>query len=137
MIVWRVQTKYSEKIISAAEVNPPNIALVFGAGLKAKGVPGAVLEDRVMTALRLYQDGKVGAIIMSGDNGTAGHNEVQAMKNLAIDNGLPENIVLLDHAGVSTCDSCYRLTKVFGLRKIVLITREAPLAPSLVRLQRA
>ena len=123
LIILRVQFKYSNKIASADELKTQSVGLVFGAGLKAKGVPGGVLKDRIMTAIKLYQEGKVTKFIFSGDNSTAGHNEVQAMKNLAIDNGLPENIVLLDHAGVSTYDSCYRLTKVFGLSKIVLITQ--------------
>ena len=118
-----MQFKYSDKIVSPDELKTPSIGLVFGAGLKARGVPGGVLKDRIMTAIKLYQEGKVDKFIFSGDNSTAGHNEVQAMKNLALDNGLPENIVLLDHAGVSTYDSCYRLTKVFGLSKIVLITQ--------------
>ena len=123
LILYRVQFKYSDKIVSPDELKTPSIGLVFGAGLKARGVPGGVLKDRIMAAIKLYQEGKVDKFIFSGDNSTTGHNEVQAMKNLAIDNGLPENIVLLDHAGVSTYDSCYRLTKVFGLSKIVLITQ--------------
>src|SRR3989339_355190 len=123
LILYRVQFKYSDKIVSPDELKTPSIGLVFGAGLKARGVPGGVLKDRIMAAIKLYQEGKVDKFIFSGDNSTAGHNEVQAMKNLAIDNGLPENIVLLDHAGVSTYDSCYRLTKVIGLSKIVLTTQ--------------
>ena len=123
LILYRVQFKYSDKIVQGAELKTPNVGLVFGAGLAAKGVPGGVLKDRILTAIKLYQEGEVEKFIFSGDNSTAGHNEVQAMKNLALENGLPENVVLLDHAGVSTYDSCYRLTKVFGLSKIVLITQ--------------
>jgi len=123
-IVSSVQFKHKDKLVNFEEVQPPNIALVFGAGLKAKGEPSAVLEDRILTAIRLFQDGKVGKIIMSGDNRNVNHNEVQAMKNFALDQGVNEEDIILDHAGRSTYDSCYRLKEVFSLNKIVLITQK-------------
>lgn len=123
-VLYQVQNKYDDKILEQSEIHAPNIALVFGAGLKAKGQPSAVLEDRIVTAIQLYQDGRVGKIIMSGDNRNVNHNEVQAMKNFAIDQGLPEEDIILDHAGLSTYDSCYRLKEVFNLNKIVLITQK-------------
>ncbi len=124
LILWRVQFKYSYKIINGNDLTPPNIGLVFGAGLKAKGVPGAVLEDRILTAIKLYQDGKIGKFIFSGDNSTAGHNEVKAMKNLAIELGLPEDAILEDHAGLSTRESCLHVKENFGLSEIILITQK-------------
>lgn len=124
LIVARVQTKYGDKIQSPTVLTPPNVGLVFGAGLRAKGVPGAVLEDRLLSAVQLFHNGQVGKFILSGDNSTAGHNEVQAMKNSAILQGLPAEAILEDHAGLSTYDSCFRLKKVFGLNKIVLITQK-------------
>ena len=89
-IVASVQFKYKDKLVEFEDIQPPNIALVFGAGLKAKGEPSAVLEDRILTAIGLYQDGKVGKIIMSGDNRNVNHNEVLAMKNFALQQGLDE-----------------------------------------------
>jgi vancomycin permeability regulator SanA len=61
---------------------------------------------------------------MSGDNRNMNHNEVQAMKNFALDQGLPEDDIILDHAGRSTYDSCYRLKEIFNLQKIILVTQE-------------
>ena len=123
-IIFRVQYKYSDKIVSGDKLTPPNVALVFGSGLRAKGVPGKVLEDRISTAIKLYQDGRVGKFIMSGDNSTAGHNEVQAMKNFAIEQGVPEEILLFDHAGLSTYDSCLHVKEVFGLNEVIVITQK-------------
>lgn len=123
LIIWSVQFKYRDKIIELEEVSSPNIALVFGAGLKAKGQPSAVLEDRILTAIQLYQDGRVGKIIMSGDNSNLNHNEVQAMHNFAVEQGVPEDDIILDHAGRRTYDSCFRLPEIFSLHKIVLVTQ--------------
>jgi vancomycin permeability regulator SanA len=125
LIYMRVETKYRHEAMTVEQVPAgDNIGLVFGAGLKAKGVPGTVLADRVMKSLQLYQAGKVNQIVMSGDNSTANHNEVQAMKNLAIDEGLPEGIIVLDHAGLSTYDSCRQASGEFPGKKIVLITQK-------------
>lgn len=120
-----VQLKYRNAIFSIDEVPAGySTALVFGAGLKAKGEPGAVLEDRILTALELYQAGKVRTVQMSGDNSTANHNEVQAMQNLAISEGLPGGSIVLDHAGMSTLESCLRAREEFGLEKVVLVTQK-------------
>ncbi|KKR06666.1 MAG: hypothetical protein UT32_C0017G0009 [Parcubacteria group bacterium GW2011_GWC2_39_14] len=122
-ISWHVQSKFKDEIITSEKIEGPNIALVFGAGLNKVGGPSHVLEDRVLTAIKLYQDGKVGKIIMSGANPTVDYNEVQAMKDFAIGEGLPEDVIILDYAGRRTYDSCYRVKEIFSLNKIVLITQ--------------
>ena len=124
-VYTRVQTKYSSKVadLDTFEHNY-DVALVFGAGLVAKGVPGLILEDRVLTAIKLFQRGKVSEILMSGDNESPGHNEVQAMKNFAIKEGLDEEIILLDHSGLDTFQSCNRAKNVYNLDKVVLITQK-------------
>ena len=122
-IAWRVQEKYAEQIVPVEEITGPNIALVFGAGLKKSGAPSHILEDRVLTAIKLYQDGRVGKIIMSGANPVVDYNEVQAMKDFALSEGLPDDAIILDYAGRRTYDSCYRLKEIFSLNKIILVTQ--------------
>lgn len=125
IIYFRVQTKYSDNIYEP-ELLPSDYgtALVFGAGLKARGTPGQILEDRILTSIELYQLGKAETILMSGDNSQANHNEVQAMKNLAIKEGVPEDIIIMDHSGVSTLVSCQQAKNNFGLDKVILVTQE-------------
>lgn len=123
-VIYRVQTKYNSKIVDKQSLTPPNIALVFGAGLEAKGVPSDVLKDRILTAIKLYQDGRVGRFIMSGDNKDPDHNEVQAMKNYAIEQGLPEEVIITDGAGLSTKTACIRLKEQFNITKAILITQK-------------
>ena len=125
IIYARVQTKYSDKILTLDEIKSDyRYAVVFGAGLKSRGVPGEVLEDRVLAAIDLYQAGKVDYLVLSGDNQSANHNEVQAMKNLAAKEGLSEKFLLLDHAGLSTYDSCWRAKEILKLDKVVLVTQK-------------
>jgi vancomycin permeability regulator SanA len=121
----RVQTKYNRAIVSLDQI-PANFttAMVFGAGLKARGQPSDILEDRVLTAIQAYQEGKIGQILMSADNSQANHNEVQAMENLALEQGLPLEAIIHDHAGVSTFESCRRAKQELDLNKIVLVTQK-------------
>src|SRR5512138_3888258 len=55
------------------------VAIVFGAGLRRDGSPTAILRDRVETGVRLYLDGKVEKLLMSGDNSVVYYNEPEAM----------------------------------------------------------
>lgn len=98
-------------------------ALVLGAGLNRDGTPGQVLQDRVRTASELYFSGKVEKVLMSGDNTTENYNEPGAMKDFAIELGIPEEDIVLDFAGRRTYDSCYRARAIFGLEKLTVVTQ--------------
>jgi SanA protein len=106
------------------EDSPDNrVAIVFGAGLWRDGRPTAVLRDRVETATELYHSGKVNKLLMSGDNSTIYYNEPGAMKEYAIELGVPEEAIVLDYAGRRTYDSCYRAGAIFGLQRATLVTQ--------------
>jgi SanA protein len=123
LLVLRVQTKYADKIIASASLTGSNVGLVFGAGLKAGGLPSPILEERVLTAIKLFQDGRVGKFIFSGYK-TENHDETAGMKKLALAEGLPEDAILLDDLGTSTFDSCRNVKEFFELNKIVLISQK-------------
>ncbi len=98
-------------------------AIVFGAGLWGDGSPSPVLRDRVATAAKLYFDGKVGKLLMSGDNSYINYNEPGAMHEYAIGLGVPEEDIVLDYAGRRTYDTCYRAKAIFGLEEAILVTQ--------------
>lgn len=98
-------------------------AIVFGAGLTADGGPTAVLMDRVATAAKLYTAGKVEKILMSGDNRFLYYNEPGAMKDFAVQIGVPEEDIILDYAGRRTYDTCYRAKEIFQLSEAIVVTQ--------------
>jgi len=100
------------------------VAIVFGAGLQRDGTPTAVLRDRVATAAALYFDGKVEKLLMSGDNRFDYYNEPGAMRQYAMDLGVPEEAIVLDFAGRRTYDTCYRAKHIFGVTEALLVTQE-------------
>ena len=108
------------------------VAIVFGAGLQRDGSPSPVLQDRVETAAKLYTSGKVEKILMSGDNRFIDYNEPGAMRAYAIDLGIPEKDIVLDYAGRSTYDTCYRARYIFGLQSAILVTQNYHLPRALL-----
>ena len=115
---------------SAADVpaEPPRdtsrrIAIVFGAGLERSGDPTPILYDRVATAVDLYRAGKVSQLLLTGDNRFENYNEPEAMRQTALQLGVPDSDLVLDYAGRRTYDSCYRAREIFGVSRAILVTQ--------------
>ena len=97
--------------------------LVLGAGIR-KGKPSPMLEDRLLTAIKLYNDGIAQKILVSGDHEYNDYDEVNVMKNYLKDNGVPSEDIFMDHAGLSTYDSIYRAKMIFKVSKLVIVTQK-------------
>jgi SanA protein len=115
--------RYQPGIYSAEAAPRARVAIVFGAGLTRSGNVTRVLLDRVATAAELYQAGKVDWLLLSGDNRAADYNEPAAMRAAALELGVPDAALVLDAAGTSTYDTCYRARAVFGLDQALLVTQ--------------
>ncbi len=107
----------------ADSVPPRSVAIVFGAGLRRDGRPTAVLRDRVAAAAELYFDGRVEKLLMSGDNRFVYYNEPGAMREYALELGVPEEAIVMDFAGRRTYDTCYRAKEIFQVNDAVLVTQ--------------
>jgi len=105
--------------------NVPNfrVAIVFGAGLRNDGSPTPILKDRIKTGVDLYKNGKVNKLLLSGDNRFVNYNEPAAMASFARDLGVQQSDLILDYAGQSTYDSCYRAKAIFKLDQAILVTQ--------------
>lgn len=113
----------SRRFTNPAKIPARDVAVVFGAGVWADGTPSPMLADRVSAAVELYKLGKVRKLLMTGDNSRINYNEVVAMKNYAVEKGVPEKDITLDYAGFSTYESCYRAKEIFGVQQAVLVTQ--------------
>lgn len=97
--------------------------LVLGASVYADGTPSDILADRLEVAADLYLAGAADEIIVSGDNGEAHYNESDAMKAYCIELGVPEDAIVVDHAGFDTYASVYRAKYVYGVDSILAVTQ--------------
>jgi vancomycin permeability regulator SanA len=98
--------------------------LVLGAGVRADGSPSPMLRDRLLQGIALYELGASDRLLMSGDNTKKDYDEVNTMKQYAIDHGIPSEYIFMDHAGISTYDSIYRAKEIFQAGKIIIVTQE-------------
>ncbi len=106
------------------DVPDRSVALVLGAGLRPGGKPSVYLTRRLDMARQLYEDGKVQAILVSGDNKFKEHDEPTAMFEWLVEAGVPAEHVVRDHAGFDTHDSCVRAHDVFGVRDAIVVTQD-------------
>lgn len=98
--------------------------LILGASVRSNGTPSPMLRDRLDQGILLYFDGLANKVLMSGDHAEDNYDEVNTMKKYAINSGIPSSDVFMDHAGLNTYDSMYRLKYVFGANKVVIVTQE-------------
>jgi SanA protein len=98
-------------------------AIVLGAGYSPGGRLSSALADRMDTAIALYEAGKVNKLLLTGDNRFPAYNEPAAMAAYAQVQGVPAEDLVLDYAGRSTYDSCYRAGAIFGVERAILVTQ--------------
>lgn len=115
------------KILSeeeAIKLEQVDCILVLGAGVWANNTPSPMLKDRLDQGIALYQQGVSDKIIMSGDHGRTQYDEVNVMKQYAIERGIPSEHIFMDHAGFSTYESMYRARDIFQVKKMIVITQK-------------
>lgn len=108
---------------TVASVPEAPVALVLGAQIYPDGTPSPYLKGRLDTAKRLYDAGKVQAILVSGDNGDDHYNEPDGMRRYLIRKGVPASQVIADYAGFDTYDSCVRAKRIFGVDELIVVTQ--------------
>lgn len=109
---------------AAAALSDVDCILVLGCYVHPNGQPSAMLHDRLQQSVDLYDAGAAPKLLMSGDHGQVRYDEVSAMKQFALDAGVPSADVFMDHAGFSTYESLYRARDIFGAKKIIIVTQE-------------
>lgn len=122
-----VTESVDEKIISVSEASSlsnVDCIIVLGCGVNNNGTPSDMLRDRLNFAIEIYKSGGAPKLLMSGDHGRAGYNEVGVMKQYAISAGVPSEDIFMDHAGFSTYETMYRAKEIFKAQKVIVVTQQ-------------
>lgn len=121
-----LHSKYDRGVLRSLEKNTdknfPEVALVLGAGLTEEGKVSKVLQDRLQIAKNLFDAKKIKTILLSGRK-TDNYDEPHAMKQWALENGIPENVLWIDEQGYRTINSCENAKSIHKLDQAVVITQ--------------
>jgi len=100
-----------------------DVGLVFGCDPKIDGRDNLYFRYRMDAAAALWKAGKVGRLIVSGDNRAKYYNEPGAMRQALVARGVPDDRIVSDFLGLRTLDSVVRAKEVFGVTRITFITQ--------------
>ncbi len=101
------------------------VALLLGTTrLGRTGKPNPYFNNRIAACAELYRAGKVGKVLVSGDNSRKGYNEPEDMRQALVEAGIPDSCIVLDFAGFRTYDSMVRAKRVFGQDSLTVISQQ-------------
>jgi SanA protein len=112
-------------------------AIVLGAYVLPNGAMSGMLRDRVTAAERLYRDGRVDRILVSGDHHRWSYDEPGTMRDALLHDGIPAPAIFTDHAGFDTWASMVRARKVFDVRSAIVVTQNFHMGRALYLAQHA
>ncbi len=112
-----IKTQTIEAIYENMEDIPQKeLALVLGAAAYGNRLSD-VLQDRVDTAIELYEAEKVSILVMSG-----AENETNAMRNYAVNKGVEVNNIIEDQFGLNTLASITNISELN--RSVIIVTQK-------------
>ncbi len=101
------------------------VGLLLGTTKTLKnGTDNEFFFNRIDATVALFKSGKIKYVIVSGDNGNKNYNEPEDMQLELIKKGIPDSAIYLDFAGFRTLDSVVRALKIFGQKKIIIISQQ-------------
>jgi len=119
-LISTTQTRIHDHIDRLADYD---VALVLGTSpYTHSGAPNLLFKHRMLAAARLYADGKVNHLLVSGAN-PGYYNEPQEMYQALRRLGVPHAAMTLDFAGYSTFDSIVRSRRIFGLDRYIVVSQ--------------
>ncbi len=111
---------------------PADAAVVFGAAVRANGNASRALRDRTLTGIRLYQQGLVDRLVLSGGRDPqAPLSEPACMAAICRAHGVPAEALILDEAGKdtrATIASTRALAAARGWDRVLMVSHDYHLA---------
>jgi vancomycin permeability regulator SanA len=103
----------------------PRVAVVLGAQVLPGGRASQVLDARVRHAARLYSEGEVDLLIVTGGTGEYPPSEAEVMMGILRRDGVPEEVVVLEDQASSTWASARLVAEIarrHGIEAVRVVT---------------
>ena len=121
---WVVRTTAGQIYFSIHELPANDVGLVLGTSKFVRtGKENLFFRYRMEATARLWKEGKVKYLILSGNNDSEYYNEPADMQQALVRLGIPASVMTLDYAGYRTFDSVVRCKDVFNQEKITIISQ--------------
>lgn len=121
---WVVYTTREQVYFDVDRLPTNDVALVLGTSRFVKsGKENLFFRYRMEATARLWKEGKVKTIILSGNNDSEYYNEPSDMRKALLRLGIPEAVMTLDYAGFRTFDSVVRCKTIFNQHKITIVSQ--------------
>ncbi len=111
-------------ITSPDEFTHYDVAVVLGTSKYLGRTLNGYYTNRIDAAIKLFNQGTVSHLLLSGDNAHRSYNEPWTMKRDLLKAGVPEENIALDYAGFSTLDSIIRAREIFDSNHFLIITQD-------------
>lgn len=121
--LWLLVSQYDDATEPSEE---REAAIVLGAALW-NGEPSPALRERLTAAQRLYEDGLVAKIVLSGGKGKDGISEAEGMKRYLTAQGIPAKDLLLEDKATNTQENLSfsrEILKETGLAQVYIVTHD-------------
>ncbi len=123
--VWVVVSTRSHSYFSVDSLPSKQVALVLGTSkASSDGEENLYFKYRMEAAARLYNEGKVKSLILSGNNDSRYYNEPLDMQRAMLRLGVPKAAIQLDFAGYRTFDSITRCKNLFKEDDITIVSQD-------------
>ncbi|HRH68553.1 MAG TPA: ElyC/SanA/YdcF family protein [Flavobacteriales bacterium] len=124
---WRIAHYASDRLYSDVDRIPGSpVGLLLGTSARGgNGNPNPYFTSRIDAAVALYKAGKVEHLLLTGDNGRWSYNEPMDMRSALMAAGVDSTDITLDFAGFDTFDSVVRARKIFGQRRLTIISQRS------------
>lgn len=121
---WVIYNTRNQTYFDIHKLPANDIGLVLGTSKFVRtGRENLFFRYRMEATARLWKEGKVKYLILSGNNDSEYYNEPVDMQRALIKLGVPASVMTLDYAGYRTFDSVVRCKDVFNQEKITIISQ--------------
>ncbi len=121
---WVVRSTRQQIYFDIRQLPSNDVALVLGTSKFVRsGKENLFFKYRMEATARLWKEGKIKYIILSGNNDSEYYNELMDMQKALLKLGIPPDVMTLDYAGFRTFDSVVRCKEVFNQDKITIVSQ--------------
>ena len=123
--LYNLLTVYRGGVARVNDSEEARVAVVLGTQVLAGGRPSRTLEARVRHAARMYAEGRIERLVVTGGLGKHPPTEAEVMARTLRAEGVPDGAVLSEDKAESTWDSARLVAKILageGIVRVLVVT---------------